>query len=71
MQASKTLLDLSPKNGYFSWYPVYEGDFEGSWLNARPSDVIVRGTFAKVPVVLGSVIDEGTRQVTRRPRNFH
>lgn len=63
MLASKGFLNLAPKNGYFPWYPVYEGNYNGSWLNVRPSDAIVRGTFSKVPVILGSVVDEGTRSV--------
>lgn len=69
METAKVLFDQSPGNqratgskaGMFPWYPTLEGDWEGSWLDVRPSDRIVRGTFSKVPVVMGSVVDEGTR----------
>ncbi|ORY68077.1 Alpha/Beta hydrolase protein [Leucosporidium creatinivorum] len=61
MRATKTLSDRSPVNGWFPWYPVLEGEWEGSWLDFRPSERIVRGTFARVPVVLGGTVDEGTR----------
>lgn len=61
MHASKVLLEHAGNNAFFPWYPVLEGDWEGSWLTFRPSDMIVRGTFSKIPVVLGSVLDEGTR----------
>lgn len=63
MLASKGFLERAPRNAYFPWYPVYEGNYNGSWLNVRPSDAIVRGTFSKVPVILGSVVDEGTRWI--------
>ena len=61
MRAAEGFFDRAPTNGYFPWYPVLEGEWEGSWLDIRPSDHIVRGTFSKVPVVMGSVRDEGTR----------
>lgn len=61
MRASKVLLDGAAHNGVFPWYPVIEGDFEGSWLKVRPSEMIVRGGLKKIPVVMGSVLDEGTR----------
>ena len=69
MQAAQLLFDLAPGNskalgaraGSFPWYPALEGEWNGSWLDVRPSDRIVRGTFSKVPVVMGSVVDEGTR----------
>jgi len=35
----------------------------GGWLNIRPSERILRGDFDKVPVILGAVVDEGTRFV--------
>lgn len=31
------------------------------WLDVRPSERITRGNYAKIPVVMGSVDDEGTR----------
>lgn len=65
MRATKVLSDRSPTNGYFPWYPVFEGEWSGSWLNLRPSDRLVRGTYSRIPVVLGSVVDEGTRCVLR------
>ncbi|KAK4047500.1 hypothetical protein OIV83_005413 [Microbotryomycetes sp. JL201] len=61
MKATKVLSDRSPTNGWFPWYPVLEGEWEGSWLNVRPSERIVRGTYSKVPVVMGTTLDEGTR----------
>ncbi|KAL8277512.1 hypothetical protein RQP46_010067 [Phenoliferia psychrophenolica] len=61
MEGAQYLFDLTPINGYFPWYPVLEGEWEGTWLDIRPSDRIVRGTFSKVPVVMGGVRDEGTR----------
>ncbi|KAM0749102.1 alpha/beta-hydrolase [Meredithblackwellia eburnea MCA 4105] len=61
MASADGLFSRAPNNGYFPWYPVLEGEWEGSWLDFRPSDRIVRGTFSKVPVVMGAVRDEGTR----------
>lgn len=61
MQATRVLSDKSPTNAFFPWYPVLEGEFGGSWLDIRPSERILRGTFSRIPVILGSVIDEGTR----------
>lgn len=31
------------------------------WLDIRPSERITRGSYAKIPVIMGSVDDEGTR----------
>ena len=53
----------TPSNGFFPWYPVLEGDWNGSWLDVRPSERIARGTFDKVPLILGTTTDEGTRFV--------
>ena len=64
MRACERLLDRAPVNGFFPWYPVIEGEFNGSWLDIRPSDRIVRGSFSKVPVVMGAVRDEGTRFIS-------
>ncbi|KAK4332448.1 Alpha/Beta hydrolase fold [Rhodotorula toruloides] len=74
-QATRTLTDDSPSNAWFPYYPVLEGEWgtgegmhdaargSGGWLNVRPSERINRGDYNKVPVVLGSVLDEGTRFV--------
>ncbi|SCV68126.1 BQ2448_247 [Microbotryum intermedium] len=61
MNTTRTLSDPYGVNGWFPWYPVLEGEFEGSWIDVRPSERIVRGAYNKVPVIMGSVIDEGTR----------
>lgn len=61
MRATQVLSDRSPTNAWFPWYPVLEGEFDGSWLNVRPSERIVRGTYNKVPVIMGATMDEGTR----------
>jgi acetylcholinesterase len=64
MRASKILLDRAAHNAFFPWSPVLEGDFDGgkaSWLSTRPSSRIMRGLFNKVPIIMGSVRDEGTR----------
>ncbi|KAM0790321.1 hypothetical protein ACM66B_003206 [Microbotryomycetes sp. NB124-2] len=66
MKATKVLSDRSPTNGWFPWYPVLEGEYEGSWLNVRPSERIVRGTYSKVPIVMGTTLDEGTRFTSPR-----
>lgn len=42
------------------WEPETEGG-PRAWLDVRPSERITRGSYAKVPVVMGSVDDEGTR----------
>ncbi|BGP36850.1 hypothetical protein JCM10449v2_000752 [Rhodotorula kratochvilovae] len=74
-QAARTLTDDSPANGWFPYYPVLEGEWgtgagqgdgargQGGWLDVRPSERIIRGDFDKVPVILGAVVDEGTRFV--------
>jgi len=71
----RTLTDDSPVNAWFPYYPVLEGAWGtgptgvdgkrggGGWLDVRPSERITRGEYTKIPVVLGSVIDEGTRFV--------
>lgn len=61
MRSLQFFFERAPVNGYFPWYPVLEGEWQRSWLDVRPSDRIVRGTFSKVPVVMGAVRDEGTR----------
>lgn len=74
-QTMRTLTDDSPVNAWFPYYPVLEGAWGtgptgvdgkrggGGWLDVRPSERITRGEYTKIPVVLGSVIDEGTRFV--------
>lgn len=37
------------------------GEGRGGWLDRRPSARLIAGTYSKVPVVMGSVLDEGTR----------
>ncbi|GAA5864558.1 hypothetical protein JCM3774_005165 [Rhodotorula dairenensis] len=66
--ATRVLTDDSPANAWFPYYPVLEGEWEPekeggprAWLDVRPSERITRGSYAKVPVVMGSVDDEGTR----------
>ncbi|SCZ89825.1 BZ3500_MvSof-1268-A1-R1_Chr1-3g01601 [Microbotryum saponariae] len=61
MDTTRTLSDPYGVNGWFPWYPVLEGEFEGSWIDVRPSERIVRGAYNRVPIIMGSVIDEGTR----------
>ncbi|BGP12869.1 hypothetical protein JCM10213v2_000786 [Rhodosporidiobolus nylandii] len=77
-QATRGLTDDSPVNGWFPYYPVLEGEWgtgptgvdgargSGGWLSVRPSERITRGEYAKIPVVMGSVVDEGTRFVDER-----
>ncbi|GAA6011519.1 hypothetical protein JCM8202_004057 [Rhodotorula sphaerocarpa] len=69
-QATRTLTDDSPSNAWFPYYPVLEGDWQPEagaedqrrpWLDIRPSERITRGSYAKIPVIMGSVDDEGTR----------
>ncbi|GAA5900026.1 hypothetical protein JCM6882_007028, partial [Rhodosporidiobolus microsporus] len=74
-QATRGLTDDSLANAWFPYYPVLEGDWQGGpngqdgergkggWLDVRPSVRITRGDYAKIPVVMGSVVDEGTRFV--------
>ncbi|GAA5850567.1 hypothetical protein JCM9279_007545 [Rhodotorula babjevae] len=74
-QAARGLTDDSPVNAWFPYYPVLEGEWgtgegggdgargSGGWLNIRPSERILRGDFDKVPVIMGAVVDEGTRFV--------
>ncbi|GAA6005766.1 hypothetical protein JCM10207_005326, partial [Rhodosporidiobolus poonsookiae] len=73
--ATRVLTDRSPVDAWFPYYPVLEGEWgtgeggadgargQGGWINVRPSERITRGDYAKVPVVMGSVRDEGTRFV--------
>lgn len=61
MGALGGFFERSAVDAFFPWYPVLEGQWEGSWLDRRPSERIVKGTFSKVPIVMGSVVDEGTR----------
>ncbi|GAA6010570.1 hypothetical protein JCM11491_002976 [Sporobolomyces phaffii] len=73
--ATRVLTDDSPTNAWFPYYPVLEGEWGtgptgvdgkrggGGWLDVRPSERITRGEYTKIPVVLGSVVDEGTRFV--------
>ncbi|KAG0664274.1 hypothetical protein C6P46_001738 [Rhodotorula mucilaginosa] len=67
-EATRVLTDDSPANAWFPYYPVLEGEWEPEkeggarpWLDVRPSERITRGNYAKIPVVMGSVDDEGTR----------
>ncbi|GAA5849867.1 hypothetical protein JCM8547_000939 [Rhodosporidiobolus lusitaniae] len=78
-EATRVLTDDSPTNGWFPFYPVLEGEWvsgsdpsqhvtdgkrgEGGWVDVRPSMKILRGEYAKIPVVMGGVVDEGTRFV--------
>ncbi|GAA5980103.1 hypothetical protein JCM10908_001537 [Rhodotorula pacifica] len=69
-EATRVLTDDSPANAWFPYYPVLEGEWEPEteggprpWLDVRPSERITRGSYAKIPVVMGSVDDEGTRFV--------
>ncbi|GAA6036828.1 hypothetical protein JCM8097_006300, partial [Rhodosporidiobolus ruineniae] len=74
-EATRGLTDDSPENAWFAHYPVLEGEWgtgptgvdgargSGGWLDVRPSERITRGDYAKIPVVMGSVVDEGTRFV--------
>ncbi|SGY17561.1 BQ5605_C015g07819 [Microbotryum silenes-dioicae] len=63
MDTTRTLSDPYGVNGWFPWYPVLEGEFEGAWIDVRPSERIARGVYNRVPITMGSVIDEGTRAV--------
>ncbi|GAA5958575.1 hypothetical protein JCM3765_006678 [Sporobolomyces pararoseus] len=74
-KATRTLTDDSPVNAWFPYYPVLEGQWGtgptgvdgkrggGGWLDVRPSERITRGEYMKIPVILGSVTDEGSRFV--------
>ncbi|GAA5988833.1 hypothetical protein JCM11641_005034 [Rhodosporidiobolus odoratus] len=74
-QATRVLTDDYAVNGWFPYYPVLEGEWgtgagqvngprgSGGWLDVRPSVRINRGDYAKIPVVMGAVLDEGTRFV--------
>ncbi|CEQ42040.1 SPOSA6832_03811 [Sporobolomyces salmonicolor] len=74
-QATRVLTDDSPINAWFPYYPVLEGEWGtgptgvdgkrggGGWLDVRPSERITRGEYTRIPVVMGSVRDEGNRFV--------
>ncbi|KDE04216.1 hypothetical protein MVLG_05317 [Microbotryum lychnidis-dioicae p1A1 Lamole] len=44
MDTTRTLSDPYGVNGWFPWYPVLEGEFEGAWIDVRPSERIARAT---------------------------
>ncbi|GAA5994782.1 uncharacterized protein JCM10292_004349 [Rhodotorula paludigena] len=76
-QVGRTLTDDSPMNAWFPYYATLEGEWgtgegnadaargQGGWLDVRPSQRIIRGDYDKVPVIMGAVVDEGTRFVSK------
>ncbi|GAA5875090.1 hypothetical protein JCM16303_005004 [Sporobolomyces ruberrimus] len=76
-EATRLLTDDTPVNAWFPYYPVLEGAWGtgptgvdgkrggGGWLDVRPSERITRGDYMRIPVVLGSVVDEGSRFVSK------
>lgn len=58
IESSGPLLENLMVDAHFPFYPILEG--QDGWLNAMPSEKMERGEMSRVPIVAGTVRDEGT-----------
>ena len=68
-ESSRAMQSSTYTRGYYAWTPVIDGGpSRGGFYSSRPSIVLNSGSFARVPVLHGDCLDEGTYFV---PRNFN
>ncbi|CAD6979626.1 unnamed protein product [Tilletia controversa] len=56
-----------PQKNLMPFMPVEDFQTDGFWFSAPPRDLVNRGQFAKVPIISGCNLDEGT---SGAPRNL-